>query len=219
MGKFVWQVMVHFVLNNLYNQTGKDLLYKDEKVLEECILFKISEASGEWMKVLRKFKYRTLVSCPHNDLSVPFTSSSISSHNPYPITKSKTPEFFVEGHDGFDEEYSSIIPNPRYHFHQEQKEKAVEKEDEREEIAEELFLSDNVKHVSFPKKVLENLLQLKWRRLDVQFLGVPSILVHDLPLGKINKLYSALKMMGYATKEESKKFISIFVDIIERDFC
>ncbi len=65
----------------------------------------MSQPHGVYMQVLQMFRFRTALAISHFDLSVPYSSASIRSFNPYAVPKFvKRPRFHIVGYSGFENE-------------------------------------------------------------------------------------------------------------------
>jgi len=80
-----------------------------------CLLDIMSHPNSVYMKALEQFRFRTALAISHFDMSVPFSSASVRSFNPYPVPKyTSVPEFKIVGYSGFeDEKYLSGLLHPR----------------------------------------------------------------------------------------------------------
>ena len=155
---------VHFVLDNFYSQTGKDLSFKDEKELEESILFEMSDPNKEWIKALEKFKHKTLISSPHHDMAVPFSSAGITSNSSYPLP-TDTFDMRVYGANGFDPSYfeNNLIPEPLFNIeHNHDHENSSQ-------LLENKMSFDLSSHVMYPSQVLKNLQTIEKKKKSIQF--------------------------------------------------
>jgi len=205
--KGVWKTMIHFVVGSFYSQTGKELLLEEENLpLEKQLLFQLADPELDYMKQLARFKYRMVVAIPHYDLAVPYCGAVINDYNPFPVPPWRFPKFQVVGHHGFTDQYNSTIFE-RYGTPSTNLDgKDLSKVDTR------VFCSDNVSEVEYPQVVLKNLQTLSWRRLCIQFGGIPGPHLHDMYLKK-----KSLGSVIWYSMEGGSTFILLLNEIIKLD--
>ena len=142
---------------------------------------------SDFVHALLKFPFRTLISASQFDRTVPFTSASIRSYNPYPEPEYGLPSMKIvglcpellqnESHLSWMKEY--LVNNSKADTSEieESLERAKSlswKGTEYEDFfpGEESCVSyhrDNFYHVEFPSSLLQNLQAIGWRRVDLEF--------------------------------------------------
>lgn len=184
--------------------TGKELKLDDGNSIEESLLYRMSLPESDFVKVLKMFPQRTLISSCNLDSTVPFPSASIRSFNPYPLNDHGEPSVKIGGAS------SEFLTSPAYikllneFFTPHGKEtvsqeridhllKASWKGTEQEPFMGDLndkckkLYRDNNCEVEFEETMLKNLQDIKWRRIDLDFTVASSLQAQEVHVVVVRK--------------------------------
>lgn len=145
------------------------------------------------MKALSMFKLRLLVSTSMNDHLVSYSTASIRGYNPYnkPVFNG-TPEFNILGiHGKYAQATQNYLKaNCKVPIGYDLLGTEMKKWDDvlSPKKQKKKFRKDNLRQVEYLEKMLTNLHQLSWNRIDVEFVLHPmhSLQVHVMPLSRVS---------------------------------
>ena len=181
-----YRLAAHTFLSIL-GKTGKELILNDGNSIEESLLYRMSLPDSDYVKVLKMFPYRTLIASCHLDSTVPFPSASIRSFNPYLNNGYGEASMKIGGISGDfldSPEYVSLLSefftakggeetglNERIETLRKASWKGTEIEpfDGISNDKHKSLCRDNYFEVEFEVKMLKNLQDIKWRRIDLDF--------------------------------------------------
>lgn len=198
--KWLWKNAVENTCKNFYAQTGSDLVYHSvhthQHSLEETLLYRLADPQGPYMQALAKFEHRTLVSAPFYDMLVPYCTASMRSWHPYSEDELEELEgdtkCSVWGYSrSFSPEHEKVIAR----FARATAAGRPDEEPPADEAAvidlEEGWQADRHRFSKWPVRVMGNVSQMPFRRLDVHLQCASRWQVHDGFLKKVF-LFSAL---------------------------
>ena len=172
-------------------QTIRDLTMQDEAELP--ILLEMSQPESVYAQALRLFTI-TLVSVTHHDRIVAFASSSLLLANPFPPPTPATVTLVV-GASGFSSEHEELLlqfadPDTLL-IKRSTSSEALGELDLLGQDIEGSYITDTARLLELRPQVYENLCQLSWRRLNVQFPSggaIERLLTHQMPLAKVSNM-------------------------------
>ena len=167
-----------------YVQTVKDLTLQDD----DPILLEMSKKSSSYFRGLKMFT-STAISATHYDKVVPFASSSILLRNPF--HKPKESSFLVAGASGFSDDHVNLLlqyADETAFLKTSNSDSALDLlEMSNTTKANDSYINDEDCLVELHSEVYDNLNQIQWRRIHIQFPAsntLEQLLTHQTPLAK-----------------------------------
>lgn len=224
----VYRLAAHTVMN-IFGKTGKELKLEDADVIENSLLFRMSIPGSDFVNALLKFPNRTLISACHHDGTVPYPSAAIRSFNPYTLSSYGVPslkiggicptllaspshmellkDFFTSSTITTTSSSTTTTVSSENAYHLETFQTLSWKGTEHDRYDGELndekrdLYRDNLYLVEYPKKMLHNLQDIGWRRIDLDFTMASSLQGREVHVIVVNKK-RPISFGGYAEELE-----------------
>ncbi|KAF9339178.1 hypothetical protein BGZ91_006779 [Linnemannia elongata] len=171
----------NFLSARMLSRTGEQLQLVDDYVYGKPILLVMSEPTGIFIHVLKKFKRRVVYSNVRNDRSVPFWTASFSDADPF----RKLDAMDIQYHD----EYSSLIES---YEHRDQE--ALER------IAKER--AEYLKTASFTERTSIRLKAIPWKKYILFGLLGPVLIPVWIVIA-----CSTISVQGFNSRRRTKKIV------------
>ncbi len=206
--KNAWKFLTESACENMYNQTGLDLLFKHDS-LPNNLLARLADPDGPYLPLLHRFRHRTLVSAPFLDMLVPYSTAAVSPFHPYDENEERITDqpCCVWGYSGFDDSYDALLATAA-------RGDAKGRPEDARKGALDLtgdWEGDRHRFVMWRKSVMEQLRQVSFRRLDVSIVAPTRWSVHDAFLKK--KLRGIFPDSGAA----GDQFLALLWSVLSKD--
>ncbi len=179
LAKNVWKFMTESMCENLYNQTGLDLLFRNtEEAMQSNLLARLADPEGPYLPLLQRFRHRLLVSAPFLDMLVPYGTSAASPFHPYDedeLQRADDLPCSVWGYSGFGDAYDELM---RPHARGDAKGRPESGAGDAVDLGDG-WQCDRHRFVKWPAAVMAQLRAVPFRRLDVALQAVTRFGVHD----------------------------------------
>jgi pimeloyl-ACP methyl ester carboxylesterase len=176
--KNVWKFMTEGACENLYNQTGHDLLFRNSaEAMQSNLLARLADPNGPYLPLLQRFQHRLLVAAPFLDMLVPYSTASASPFNPYDEdeVRDTDPPCSVWGYSGFGDAYDELL---RPHARADAKGRPEDGSKGSVELGDG-WQCDRHRFVKWPAATMAQLRSVPFRRLDVTMQAATRFGVHD----------------------------------------